>query len=303
MRDGLWFSEKFTDSLEFLYQVEQIIFDGITEFQHVTIADIKVYGKTLFLDGKMQSAQIDEFVYHEALVHPAMIAHPRPRKVLILGGGEGATLREVLKHDTVKRVVMVDIDGELVELCKKEMPEWSQGAFDDPRSEVIIDDARKFVQETDEKFDVIISDLTEPLEGGPSRMLFTVEFYQMIRDVLNDDGVLAVQSGSADIYYHQFWIDLFSTLSTVFPIVRPYHAYVFSFNLDWAFTVASLRRDPLSLDPEHIKLELENRGIHGLRFYSPSLHRSLFALPRYLEADFEKGGRVLTDSEPFIWKA
>lgn len=301
MKDGLWFSEKFTDHIEFLYDVRRIIYDGHTEFQHVTIADVMVYGRTLFLDGKMQSAEIDEAVYHETLVHIPMLAHPDPRKVLILGGGEGATLREVLKHNTVERAVMVDIDGELVELCKKELPQWSDGAFDDPRSEVIIGDARKFVEETDEKFDVIISDLTEPLEEGPSRLLFTKEFYTSVRDRLSDNGVLVVQSGSADIYYHEFWVDLVTTLSGIFPTVRPYHTYIFSFNLDWAFTLA-LKSEDFEL-PELPVLEqlLKARGVEKLRFYTPEMHLAMFALPRYLKDDFEKGGRVLTDEDPFIW--
>jgi len=173
---GLWYSETFTDKLRFVYLVNEVIYIGKTKYQKVEILDVAYYGKTLFLDEKIQSSAFDEFIFHEAITHPALITHPNPKKVLIIGGGEGATLREVLKHSTVEGAWMVDIDGELVTLCKKYMPEWSSGAFGDKRATLIIQDARKFVMEREENFDVVISDLTEPLEGGPSLYLFTKSF-------------------------------------------------------------------------------------------------------------------------------
>ncbi|RKZ00047.1 MAG: spermidine synthase [Candidatus Hydrothermota bacterium] len=303
MRDGFWFSEKYTDELQFLYKVNKIYHHGRTELQTVDILDVGIYGKTLFLDGKIQSAAIDEAIYHEALVHPAMVTHPNPQNVLIAGGGEGATLREVLKHSSVKRAVMVDIDGELVELCRKYMPEWSQGAFEDPRTELVIGDAREYIFNSDEKFDVIISDLTEPLEEGPSMYLFTKEFYDAVKKRLNDDGLLVVQSGSADIFYHQFFANIGATLRELFPVVRGYHAFMFSFNMDWAFTIASKRYVPDALTAEDVERRLEERGVSGLVFYHSELHRSLFVLPLYLKKSFESRGKVITDANPFIWKA
>ena len=303
MRDGLWVAEKFTDNLQFLYKAKRVLYQGQTKFQTVDILELEAYGKTLFLDGKMQSAEIDEFVYHEALVHPAMLLHPEPKSVIILGGGEGATLREVLKHKTVKRAVMVDIDGELVDVCREKLPEWADGAFDDPRAELVIGDSRKYLEETDEKFDVVISDLTEPIEGGPSRFLFTKELYSRVYDVLTDDGIIVIQSGSADIYYHKFWVDIAATLKAVFPTVLPYHTYIFSFNLDWAFTLAS-KSERLELpSPEAIEKLMQERGLHDLKFLSPEQLGAMFALPVYLMSDFEKGGEILTDSRPFIWEA
>ncbi|MCP2521119.1 fused MFS/spermidine synthase, partial [SCandidatus Aminicenantes bacterium Aminicenantia_JdfR_composite] len=219
MKEGIWFIQKYTDNATFQYLVKEIYFSGKTKYQKVDIVQVFLFGKSLFLDDKIQSAEVDEFVYHEALVHPAMIAHPNPEKILIIGGGEGATLREVLKHTTVKKAIMVDIDEELVKLCAKHMPEWSNGAFEDSRTEVIFDDARKFIENTDQKFDVIISDLTEPLEQGPSIYLFTREFYKKIYNILNENGVLVVQSGSADPYYNCFFASVYKTLEEIFPLV------------------------------------------------------------------------------------
>ncbi|MEM0318067.1 MAG: methyltransferase domain-containing protein, partial [Candidatus Nezhaarchaeales archaeon] len=164
-----------------LHGVRKIMYSGRTKFQQVDIVETYSFGKCLFLDGKLQSCEYDEHVYHEALVHPAMMTHPDPKRVLIVGGGEGATAREVLRYPTVEKVVMVDIDGELVDLCRRYMPEWSQGAFEDPRLELVIADGRKYIEETGESFDVVILDLTDPLPGTPSVYLYTREFYELVK--------------------------------------------------------------------------------------------------------------------------
>jgi len=170
-------------------RVDTYIFSHKSRWQKIEILHTKVWGKVLFLDGKIQSAQIDEFIFHEALVHTPMFVHPAPHKVLVIGGGEGADLREILRHNTVDKVVMVDIDDELVYACKRYLPEWSCGAFDDPRVELHIDDGREWLTRCKDKFDVVIVDLTEPLEGGPSLKLFTREFYELVKSSLTPEGV------------------------------------------------------------------------------------------------------------------
>ncbi|MBI3953344.1 MAG: methyltransferase domain-containing protein, partial [Chloroflexi bacterium] len=170
-----------------------------TAYQQLEIVDTASFGRALFLDGKVQSAELDEFVYHEALVQPAMALHPRPERVLVIGGGEGATLREALRHPTVKRAVMVDIDAEAVAACREYLPAWHQGAFADPRVELLHRDARGYLEETSELFDVIIVDVTDPLAGGPAYRLFTQEFYRLARGHLGAAGAIAVQAESADL--------------------------------------------------------------------------------------------------------
>jgi len=160
----------------------------------VEIINTGSFGVCLVLDGKIQSSETDEFIYHEALVHPAMLTHPRPEKVFIAGGGEGATLREVLAHKTVRKAVMVDIDEEVVGLCRRYLPAWHQNSFDDPRAEIHFADARRYLEETDEKFDVIIIDLVDPLEQGPARLLYTREFYGIAKQKLGPGGIMSVQS-------------------------------------------------------------------------------------------------------------
>jgi len=303
MPGGIWFVEKHTDSLLFYYKVRKIIYSGKTKYQKVDILDIEPFGKTLFLDDKIQSAYIDEYIYHEALVHIAMFSHPNPKKVLIMGGGEGATLREVLKHPSVKEAIMVDIDEELVNLCKEYMPEWNDGAFEDGRSKIYYTDARRFVEETNNVFDVIISDLTEPIESGPSVRLFTKEFYSVLYNKLSNDGIFVAQAGSADPLYPNFVSSLYKTLKTIFPIVKVYWTFMFSFQLPWAFVIASK-----TIDPENVKLTAIHERINQInrenfKFYYPNMHFAMFSIPNYLKSALEEKGIVIKDDVPFIWRA
>ena len=179
-----WFQDKVSRNLIQLHRIEEVLYRGKTRFQFAEIIRSGSFGKLLVLDGKIQSSEADEFIYHEALVQPAMLTHPHPRTVFIAGGGEGAVLREVLAHKTVKRAVMVDIDEEVVALCQKYLPNYSQGAFQDKRTELVHTDAREYLAKSRELFDIIIIDLPDPIEEGPAYRLYTREFYQLVRDRL-----------------------------------------------------------------------------------------------------------------------
>ncbi len=301
MSEGLWFFEEFTKYLLYGYNVKEYLYSCRTKFQKVDVLNLGVFGKTLFLDKKIQSAEVDEFVFHESLVIPSLVTHGYPKDVLIIGGGEGATLREVLRASSVKRAVMVDIDGELVELCKKYLPEWSRGALEDSKTELRIEDAYQFLKRTDEKFDIIISDLTEPLEGSPSIKLFTEEYFRIIHEHLNDNGILTVQSGSADPYYNGFFASIYATLKEIFPIVRPYWSFIFSFSSPWGFNLASKDTDPLLFDEDEVIRRINSLGIEGLKYLNVPLFLSSFSLPDYLKKAFGKA-RIISEDNPFIWK-
>ncbi|UCC41115.1 MAG: polyamine aminopropyltransferase [Candidatus Aminicenantes bacterium] len=301
MTEDIYYLEPYTKSFARRFRIDKLYYEGKTEYQYVQCFYNEFFGKILFLDAKIQSAQIDEYVYHESLVHPGLITHSCPRKVLVLGGGEGATIREVLRHNIVETVTMVDIDRQLIDLCQKYLPEWSDGAFSDPKTHLIFGDARKYVEDTEEKFDAIISDLTEPVEKGPSIYLFTKEFFEKIFEILAEDGIFVLQAGSADPYYHQFYVSLASTLEKVFPLVRPYWSFVFSFGMPWGFILASKKADPLEMDEKEIAKRVRNRRIRKIKFYHSTLHKGLFVLPLYLIKGLKRT-EILTDEKPFIWK-
>jgi len=259
-------------------------------------------GRCLILDGKIQSAEQDEFIYHEALVHPPLISHPQPRTVFIAGGGEGATLREVLAHRTVERVVMVDIDQQVVELCKSILPFHHRGAFDDPRLELHFADARHFLATTPGAFDVVILDLPDPLAGGPAYLLYTQNFYRLVLSKLNPGGVVVTQAESCNIgLLEEAFGSICHTMTSVFgERLRPYRVVVPAFGGLWGFAMASLGEDPLRLSPDEINRRLAERVSTELRFYDGETHAGLFHLPRYLRRFLDQERRLITEDSPLF---
>lgn len=280
------------------YEARSVLYSGQTRFQKLEIADTVSYGRALFLDDKIQSAELDEFVYHELLVHPALVLHPEPRSVLVVGGGEGATLREVLRHRTVERAVMVDIDDQAVAACREHLTAWHRGAFDDRRTELRHDDARAYLERNRERFDSIIVDVTDPLAGGPSYRIFTREFYQLAADRLTEHGTLAVQSESVDLNVLEAHLAIVATIRNVFPHAAAYGAHVPSFGEAWGFTVAAKTRDPRLLRAHEIDATLHERGCADLRYYDGEAHTRVFALPRYLRQLLAEQQQIVTDDQP-----
>lgn len=303
MKDGdpdkhKWFCDYISPDLTVMHSIKEKIYSGRSEFQSVDIVSTGSFGLCLILDGKIQSSEADEFVYHEALVHPAMLTHPHPETVFIAGGGEGATLREILAHKTVKRAVMVDIDKEVVDICRRFLPSWHQNAFDDPRAEVHFADARKYLEESSSHFDVIIIDLVDPLEEGPARLLYTREFYRTLEQRLGRDGIMAVQAEPAEWRNLDNFTAIASTLRNVFPVARPYQVHVPSFLSLWGFVSASQSLDPSELTPEEIDVRIAARISKKLKSYDGLTHQAMFTIPKHIRRQLTTSTRVITDKEP-----
>ncbi|OGN99523.1 MAG: spermidine synthase [Chloroflexi bacterium RBG_13_52_12] len=296
--DNRWLHDKINEGFIQLHRLDEVLYDGRTKYQSARIVRSRNLGICLVLDDKIQSSERDEFIYHEALVQPAMTAHPKPETVFIAGGGEGATLREVLRHKTVKKAVMVDIDGEVTALCKRYLPDHALGAFEDKRTSLHHVDARDYLEKSKDKFDVIIIDLPDPIEEGPASMLFTQEFYRLVRDRLTKDGLISVQAGSANPTELLNFTAVYNTLKSVFPLVAGYATYMPCFGGPWGFCIASQKYDPSLLTPEDIDKEIAGRSLKDLRFYDGITHRGMFSLPRYIRAAMAEQTRVITDKQP-----
>ncbi len=292
-----WYTEPVRASLHHSLVLKRVIFSGATALQRVDILDTDPFGKTLVLDGKTQSAAADEFIYHEALVHPALVAHDAPADVFIAGGGEGATLREVLAHRTVRRAVMADLDGELVGLCREHLPEWHAGAFDDPRAELEIGDARAALERRGAEFDVIVIDVTDPTEAGPSLPLFTADFYAMAAGRLKRGGMLVTQAGPATLGMTQALTAIRHTVAQAFGRAAAYAAEVPSFGGGWGFVVAG-GPEAAALDDAEANRRVAERVERPLRFYDGETHRGVFSLPKWLREQLAAERHVIRPDAP-----
>ena len=256
-----------SDSVE--REIESIIAKGKTPYQEYLFFESKMHGICISLDGDIQSCESDEQIYHEALVHPAMLAHPEPKTVLIMGGGEGATAREVLRHKSVQKVVMVDIDEEFVELCKRHIPSWGASAFSDERLELLYMDINEYLASCSEKFDVVIGDLIDVDDwDSPAAFLYGEGLYKTIKPLLNPNAIIATQGGALDTQESTNHKHIRKMMGRVFGDVRSYGMIVPSFYHLWGYVIAS---DDLSVCDGDLKehfesreLELEAIGIDAL---------------------------------------
>jgi spermidine synthase len=283
-----------------VHGIDTLVYSKQTAFQRMEIIDTLSYGRCLMLDGKMQSSESDEFIYHEALVHPALLTHPNPESVFVVGGGEGATLREILRYPSVKKAVMVDIDQEVVLSCKEHLPAWHSGAFDDPRTTLGYQDARHWLEETNDTYDIIIIDISEPVEEGPAYLLYTKEFYTLVTERLSPDGIISLQAGTTSAKNLLNFTSVYQTLRQAFPVVTGYHASIPSFGLPWGFMLASKRFDPREISQKEIDQRIAARITGELLYYDGETHQGQFMLPKHVRLQMEKQDRIIEDNHPLF---
>jgi spermidine synthase len=300
-KNYLYFHDVFADGEEHLHGIKNIITEIKTPYQFIQLVESSFFGKMLIIDGDVQSSVKDEYIYHESLVHPAMLLHPNPKNIILLGGGEGATLREVLKHKDIKNVFMLDIDKDGTELAKKYLWEWHQGSFENPKTALINTDARKFIesQVASNSTDIIISDLTEPFEAGPSYKLCTKEFFALLFDRLSEDGIFALQASMLRSVTYRMHRAIRNTLMQIFPVVRSYYVYVPSFDTTWSFVLASKKYNPKTVCVEEIDEKIQKRIKGELKFYEGEAHTRIFSLPKDIKKILaENTEEIITDVHP-----
>lgn len=275
------FTETLSDGYGQSLSIDELLFEQQTDHQHLIIFRNRFFGRVMALDGIVQTTERDEFIYHEMMVHVPMLAFGAARRVLIIGGGDGGILREVLKHQSVEEVVQVEIDQAVIDLCKTFLPNHSAGAFDDPRVTINIADGMAFVCEADiEPFDVIISDCTDPI--GPGEVLFSSEFYQGCKRLLNPNGVFVAQNGVAFMQPDEL-INTQHRLSPYFKDTRFYTVAVPTYvggvmALAWGCDDIEASQ----LDTSILQQRYQASKIN-CRYYTPSVHSSAFHLPAYMQ--------------------
>ena len=299
-KNYLYFHDFFEKSEEHIHGIEKILVDLRTPYQHIQLVQSPVFGKMLIIDGDVQSTSKDEYIYHEALVHPALLLSQNPENAIILGGGEGATLREVLKHKSILKALMIDIDKDAIKVAKEYLKEWHQDSFENPKVKILNLDARKFIetQVSSSSVDVIISDVTEPFEHGPSYRLFTKEFFEIIHSRLKDNGVFALQASILRITTFKMHQVIRNTLKTIFPVVRSYYSYIPSFDTTWGFIIAAKKHDPLDFTKDQIDNLISEKVKGELKFYNGDAHIQMFSLPKDIKLLLSGDSEIITDQNP-----
>lgn len=295
------FAEFITPADRYQHDLSKVYVQGTSEFQDYLIGESAAWGRMLVLDGVVQSTEADEFIYHEGIVHPACYAAAASApvtKVLILGGGEGACLREALRWSSVESITMIDIDAEVVAACREHLPNHHLGSFDDPRVTLIHGDAVAYLAEmADDSFDVIVSDMTDPVENGPSTFCFTIEYFTQLKRILRPHGVLAVQAGPASPVEITLHAKVIRTIRKVFPSVIPYAVDAPCYGRDLGFIVASAEDLESRLTVEKIRgLEEQVTGEH--RWITPELLVGKMSIPPYLTSAIDARTDVYADSAP-----
>ncbi|MCH4826174.1 MAG: spermidine synthase [Planococcus sp. (in: firmicutes)] len=270
---GFWYTEKQTENFGITMKINKTLHTEQTEFQFLEMAETAEWGNMLFLDGMVMTSEKDEFVYHEMVAHVPLFTHPNPENVLVVGGGDGGVIREILKHPSVKKATLVDIDGKVIEYSKKFLPSIASG-LEDSRVEVIVGDGFMHIAESDNEFDVIMVDSTEPV--GPAVNLFSKGFYAGISKALKEDGIFVAQSDNP-----WFKADLIkqvqSDVKEIFPITNLYLANIPTYPSGlWAFTIGSKKYNPLEVPAERFH-EIDTK------YYTPELHNAAFVLPKFVK--------------------
>jgi spermidine synthase len=279
-----WFTETLYPDWRQTFQIEEILYQEKTSLQDLVIFKNPTFGKVLALDGIVQLTEKDEFVYHEMISHVPILAHGNAKKVLVIGGGDGGTIREVLRHKTLERVVLVEIDESVIAFSKEHLPNLSKGAFDDPRLEVVVNDGAKYMKTSSEKFDVIIIDSCDPV--GPAAVLFTEEFYADCSNRLTEDGIFVNQAGVPFMQTDEL-TTIYQNLKPSFKDVGFYLGVIPTYvggymTFGWATNNQEHRNVALEVLKERLNT------IEGdFKYYTPSIHKAAFALPRFIERQLD----------------
>jgi spermidine synthase len=268
----LWFTEKQTEHFGITARIKRTLHTEQTPFQKLDMVETEQFGNMLILDGMVMTTQKDEFVYHEMVAHVPLFTHPNPENVLVVGGGDGGVIREVLKHPSVKKATLVEIDGKVIECSKKYLPEIA-GKLDDPRVEVKVDDGFMHIAKSENEYDVIMVDSTEPV--GPAVNLFTKGFYAGIAKALKEDGIFVAQTDNpwfkADLIRN-----VYRDVREIFPITRLYTANIPTYPSGlWTFTIGSKKYDPLKVSDDRFH-DIETK------YYTKELHKACFVLPKFV---------------------
>ncbi|MBW2040201.1 MAG: polyamine aminopropyltransferase [Deltaproteobacteria bacterium] len=275
-----WFREFHNGKVGMAYKVKDILYSGKSKFQKIEVLEVHEYGRMLILYGSVMLTEKDEFIYHEMITHVPVFVHENPKDILVIGGGDGCALRELLKHKEIKEIHLVEIDEKVIEISKKYLSNICQNSFNDSRVKIIPDDGFYYLKKSTQKYDLVISDAPDPLPPGDT--LFKKDFFRLVKEHLKDKGIFVSQTESP--FYHA---DIFKTtyknLSSVFKTVQVYLAWIPTYpSALWSFMICSDFYDPLR-DFKKDKYKKYLDAGFNTKYYNDKVHFASFALPNFVE--------------------
>lgn len=272
----MWYTEKHSENVGITMRVTQTLYSGNSEYQQLDVLNTVEYGRMMLLDGLVMLTERDEFVYHDMIVHPALFVHPNPERVLVIGGGDGGSIREIMKHPQVKEAVLCEIDALVIEKSIELLPEVAcEIDGSNPRVTLHVDDGLAYIRTHQNSFDVILVDSTDPI--GPAVGLFEEDFYRLVHAALRPDGIMVAQSESP-FYHARIQRDMYRNIRSVFPIAEMYQAFIPTYPSGyWSFAFASKKYHPVK---DFTRARAAERTFYT-KYYNEDLHLGAFMLPTF----------------------
>lgn len=290
------FLEPLNPYFGYFYTVKNKIKEEKSQYQYIELYETDEFGKVLLLDKITQLGEKSDFCYHEPMVHPAMCSHPKAENILIIGGGDGCLIREVLKYPYVKRIEIAELDGKVIEFANKYLSKLNHNAFEDKRVHLNIIDGRKYTEEHPQEFDVIIMDMTDPF--GPSKMLYTQEFFKIVKRAFRNEKGIFVMHSESPVTRPLAFACINKTLKSVFSYVNQFYIYIQMYGVLWSITLSSDKIDVSKVTAKKIDRKLKEYGINDLKVYNGATHLAMQVPYPYIEKILRKEGRIITDKKP-----
>lgn len=290
------FTEGLNPHFGYYYSIKKSLRKEKTKYQKIELVDTDEFGKVLLLDGITQVAEKNDFMYHEPMVHPALCCHPKPENILVIGGGDGGILREVLKYPTVKRVELAELDEGVIRFARKYLDSVHGGSFDDPRVSVNVVDGRQFTKEHPGEFDVVIMDMTDPF--GPSKMLYTKEFFRLVKKSFRSKSGVFVMHSESPVARPVAFSCIQKTLNSVFKSVNPIYTYIQMYAVLWSISISSDETDISRFKSPQIERKLKRYSLEDLKMYNAQTHMSMQVPFPYIDEILTQPVRIITDAKP-----
>ena len=286
--------EQLSPDFGFYLRTTGVLAEARSPDQHIEIVQTPLFGRAMRIDGCFMTSERDEFFYHEPMTHLPAITQGGPRQALVIGGGDGGSAHNLLRYPTMERVVLAELDSEVIDMARDWLPAVHRGAFDDPRLQIRLGDGRAYLENTSERFDQIVLDLTDPF--GPAVALYTRDFYRACQRALRPGGVISLHIQSP-IHRGASMARIVASLRSVFGVVRPYLQYVPLYGTLWGMAMASDQADPMALSAAEVDARLARHGIDGLKLYGGATHHALLALPPFVQQLLTQPAEPIDDGD------